>query len=143
MKKYIASTGFVLLMIGFTTPISAQVMSSTQEITSTEAGATTTAVKENKKASSLLVHISRADQSLRLTILCANRAGGDCTVRLKDVSGTVLYEEAIISAEYVGKFDMYSLPNGSYSVEIVNSKETYRKTVKLRKKDGVRTLEVK
>jgi hypothetical protein len=98
--------------------------------------------KADKKASSLNVLVLRQEQGLRLSIHCQNQATSTLKIFVKDDSDKILYQTEIAQSEYASKFDMNSLPNGSYTIELVNSKDTYTRKVTLSKKDGSRVLEV-
>jgi hypothetical protein len=69
------------------------------------------------------------------------RGASAVTVRLKDQSGQVLYEEVVTAPSYSRRFDLSELPNASYFFELQTPEERYVKAIQLNTQ-AARTLAV-
>jgi flagellar hook assembly protein FlgD len=81
---------------------------------------------------SLDVAVFQVENSLKFKVHLENYAGKDVTIKIKNASNKVVYQEKIKDAsKYIRKYDFSTMMDGDYTFEVSNTKETYTKDISL------------
>lgn len=75
--------------------------------------------------------VYQVPETTKFKVHFQNHSGKKVTVTLRDASNQVIYSEVVASTNYVRKFDLEELNDGSYHFEISNGNQNIIKEVAL------------
>lgn len=79
------------------------------------------------------ISIREAQGEKQTLVRVANLSTGTAVLRLKDAKGRVLHREAIKGSTYMKKYNLASLPEGEYTVEVRSAEGVSQETFTLNK----------
>jgi flagellar hook assembly protein FlgD len=81
---------------------------------------------------SLDVAVFQVENTLKFRVHLENYAGQDITIKIKNGSNKVVYEEKVKNvSKYIRKFDFSTMLDGDYTFEVSNNKDTFTKDISL------------